>query len=139
MVYQIYYGDSRPRQVLFDIEFYSALDETVKEKKPDWHDEKKWYVELHSISFISGAINFIAIKAINYTADKLKGVPSFDWDEFKKDCEELEELRGWLWESHDNRRRTIKEVNRDMEEWGKYIKEKIYAFADKYGLHVNED
>lgn len=133
MVYQIYYSDSRPRQVLFDIEYYSALDETVKEKKPDWHDEKKWYVELHSTSFISGAVDFLANKL------RTRNGLDFNLEEFKRDCYDLEELRGWLWENHNNSLRTIKEVDRDKEEWGKYIKEKIYTFADKYGFYVNED
>lgn len=129
MVYQIYYGNNRPRQVLFDIEFYTSLDET----EPDWNNEKKWYVELHSTSFISGAVDFLSNKL------RTKDGMNFDIEEFKKDCYDLEELRGWLWETHNNSLRTIKEVYRDKEEWGKYIKDKIYAFADKYGLNVNED
>lgn len=133
MVYQIYYSDSRPRQILFYIEYYSALDKTARK------DNKNcWYVELHSNSFISGAVEFIAQQAI-FNLNKSNNSLLFNFDEFKKDCYEIEELRGWLWETHDNHLRTIEEVNKDKSEWGKYLEGKIHSFADKYGLYVNED
>ena len=122
MVYQIYYGDRRPGETLFDIEYYLALNESKKDT------DERWYVELHSSSLISGAVHFIC--------DVLK--PELVED-FIKDCEELEELRGWIWERHNNRSRTMEDAQKDKTEWGKYIEEKINTFCDKYGLNLNID
>lgn len=122
MVYQIYYGDKRPSEVLFDIEYFITHNET-KENTDD-----NWYVELHSLSFISGAINYIR----NVLKPELV-------EDFIKDCGELEELRGWVWETHRNHLRTVKEAESDKIEWGKYIEGKIKSFCDKYGLYLNID
>lgn len=122
MVYQIYYGDKRPSEVLFDIEYFITHNET-KENTDD-----NWYVELHSLSFISGAINYIR----NVLKPELV-------EDFIKDCGELEELRGWVWETHRNHLRTVKEAESDKIEWGKYIERKIKYFCDKYGLYLNID
>jgi len=122
MVYQIYYGEKRPRETLFDIEYFLTLDESKK------NTDENWYVELHSISFISGAVHFIC--------DVLK--PELR-EEFIKDCDELEELRGWIWERHNNRLRTLDTAQKDYAEWGKYIKERIDTFCNKYGLKLNVD
>lgn len=127
MVYQIYYGDSRPRQVLFDIEIYLSIVEE------DCATKGLWFVELHSHSSISGAVDFLWETFAN------KGGVFFSLEEFKKDCNELEELRGWLWETHNNHPRTMKEASKDKDEWMEYIRKKIYDFAKKYGLFVNED
>ena len=122
MVYQIYYGDKRPGETLFDIEYYLTLDESKKDT------DERWYVELHSSSFISGAVHFIC----GVLKPELR-------EEFIKDCDELEELRGWIWERHNNRLRTLDTAQKDYAEWGKYIKERIDTFCDKYGLYLNVD
>jgi DUF1365 family protein len=85
-------------------------------------------VELHSSSFISGAVHFIC------NVLKIELI-----EEFIKDCDELEELRGWIWERHNNRLRTLDTAQKDYAEWGKYIKERIDAFCNKYGLYLNVD
>lgn len=122
MIYQIYYeNETGHRQVMFDIEVYIS---EVKENK----NYGKWYVEMHSDSFVSGVVDFIV--------DKLDRNQK---DEFKTDCEELEELRGWLWETHSNYPRTMKEASDDRTIWMEYIKDKVYTFSKKYGLYVNED
>lgn len=122
MVYQIYYGDKRPGETLFDIEYFLTLDESKKDT------DEKWYVELHSSSFISGAVHFIC--------DVLK--PELR-EEFIKDCDELEELRGWIWERHNNHLRSIDDAKKDYREWMVYIETKISSFCDKYGLNLNTD
>lgn len=119
MVYQIYYGDKRPGETLFDIEYY--IKESDQEKG-------KWMVELHSLSFISGAVHFIC----NELKPELR-------EEFIKDCEELEELRRWIWEMHKNFPRPIQEASKDQNEWNIYIKEKMKTFCNKYGLYLNID
>lgn len=128
MVYQIYYGDDRPRRVMFDIEVYLAINDRHKD------DEDKWYVEMHSSAYISGAVEFLMDKAHHKDFDM-----NFLFYEFRDDCNELEELRGWLWETHNNHPRTMKEASKDKDEWMEYIRKKIYNFAEKYSLYVNED
>ena len=122
MVYLIYYGDNRPGETLFDIEYFITLDESKKDT------DEKWYVELHSSSFISGAVHFIC--------DVLK--PELR-EEFIKDCDELEELRGWIWERHNNHLRSIDNAKKDYREWMVHIEQKINTFCDKYGLNLNTD
>ena len=122
MVYQIYYGEKRPCETLFDIEYFLTLDESKKDT------DENWYVELHSISFISGAVHFIC--------DVLK--PELRED-FIKDCDELEELRGWIWERHNNHLRSIDDAKKDYREWMVHIEERINSFCDKYGLNLNTD
>ena len=125
MVYEIYYGDSRPRNVLFDIEIHLSLVEE------DCATKGLWFVELHSDSFISGATDFLFEKF--YHGD------GFNIDEFKKDCYDLEELRGWLWETHSNHPRPVELASKDKNEWEEYVREKIYSFANKYKLNINTD
>ena len=119
MVYQIYYGDKRPGETLFDIEYYLIVSDKEKDK---------WMVELHSLSFISGAVHFIC----NELKPELR-------DDFIKDCGELEELRGWIWETHRNYPRDMYEASKDQVEWGKHIEERIKSFCNKYGLYLNID
>lgn len=120
MVYQIYYGYERPGEVLFDIEYYVAQDPTP--------DGSLWHVELHCVSFVSGAVNFITT-----------ALPKTKKDEFIKDCHEIEELRGWVWETHRNPPRPLKSAQDDMRDWRRYIEAKLTTFCNKYGLHINED
>lgn len=117
MIYQIYYGTERPRKVLFDIEFYLCQSR-----------DSLWYVELHSNAFISGALDFILDNL-----DKTKR------EDFKKDCDELEELRGWVWETHRNWPRRLEDTQNDKKDWGEYIEAKLSGFCDKYGLYLNID
>ena len=122
MVYQIYYGMERPGETLFDIEYYLKIDE----RDPD--SDEKWMVELHCISFISGAVNFIF--------DTLRKERK---DEFIKDCKELEDLRGWLWETHRNYPRTLEDAQKDMKDWREYLEMKLRGFCNKYHLYLNID
>ncbi len=122
MVYQIYYGNGRPGLTLFDIEYYLTLDESKKDT------DERWYVELHSSPVLSESVRFVR--------DILK--PELVED-FIKDCAELEDLRGWIWERHRNWLRTMEDAQKDKTEWGKYIEERIKTFCDKYGLYLNVD
>ena len=117
MIYTISYKESR--RCLFDIEMYLKENDLKKDE---------WYVELHASSFISGVVNFLMENGNN-----------INLKEFEDDCFELEELRGWLWETHFNHPRSMDEASKDKREWQKYVEDKIYAFAKKYGLAVNTD
>lgn len=123
MVYQIYYrkGNTRPRRVLFDIEIYLVQNSF----EPD-----KWYTELHSLSFISGATEFLF--------DKFNE-GNFDIRQFKEDCNVLEELRGYIWEVCNNRPVVEVEAESRMKAEREEIEQKIKFFADKYGLEINID
>jgi hypothetical protein len=58
-----------------------------------------------------------------------------------EDSKKIEELRGWLYERSDTRN-TPTEKSLASKRHNKilaYVKEKVYAFADKYNLYVNED
>ena len=122
MVYQIYYGEERPRQTLFDIEYYLTLDDTKKDT------DERWYVELHCRPILSESVRFVR--------DILK--PELVED-FIKDCAELEDLRGWIWERHRNWNRDIDTAKKDYNTWMVHIEERINSFCDKYGLNLNTD
>ena len=119
MVYQIYYGN---RKTVFDIEYYM----TINERKND--TEEKWYVEIHSRPILSESVQFVR--------DILKPEQV---EEFIKDCAELEDLRGWIWEKHRNWDRDIDAAKKDYREWMVHIEERINSFCDKYGLKLNMD
>ena len=123
MIYQIYYGDLNSRKVLFDIEYYI----TCSDEPNDMGYDNKWYLELDSYPFISNAVFFI------------RTLKPEQLEEFSKDCKELEELRGCIWEKHGNRCRTLQEAEKDKKEWGVYIEDTIKKFCDKYGLFLNID
>jgi hypothetical protein len=122
MVYQIYYGDKRPGETLFDIEYFLTVDESKKDT------DEKWYVELHCRPIVSESVNFIRYILRPELVD-----------DFIKDCAELEDLRGWIWEQHRNWLRTMDAAQKDYAEWGKYIREKVDTFCNKYGLYLNID
>jgi len=124
MVYKIYYrkkDDVRPRRVLFDIEIYLVQDD---------HRSDKWYTELHSSSFVSGVTA--------YLFDKFNE-GGFDISQFNMDCEDIEELRGWIWEVCDNRPIIKDSARSRMEIETEEIDQRIRTFADKYGLEISTD
>ena len=126
MVYQIYFGDrGMKHNVLFDIEVYLKQDR-----------KGHWYSEMHSHSFGSAFINY-------FKSDDIKALLENDvvLSNMIEDSKELEELRGWLYERLDIRNTPI-ELSLASKRHKKvlaYVEEKVYAFADKYNLYVNED
>lgn len=126
MVYQIYFGDrGMKHNVLFDIEVYLTED-----------GRSHWYSEIHSHSFGSAFINY-------FKSDDMKVLleNNIVLSNMIEDSKELEELRGWLYERSDIRNKPI-ESSLASERHKKvlaYVEEKVYAFADKYNLYVNED
>lgn len=126
MVYQIYFGDrGMKHNVLFDIEVYLTGDGRCH-----------WYSEIHSNSFGSAFINY-------FESDDMKtllenGVVLSNMIE---DSKELEELRGWLYERADISNTPLAPplASKRHEKILAYVKEKVYAFANKYNLYVNVD
>lgn len=120
MVYQIYF--EKRRDCLFDIEFHKSINEFSRS------DNDRWYMEIDVVTSISGALEFIQ-KKINST----------NIQEFYDDCNIIEELRGWLWENHNNKLGNLNEINIRYSNIQKDLKEIIYKFATKWGLNVKED
>lgn len=120
MVYKIYGNKAPYSGKMFDIELYLTKNEL---------EEDSWYVELHSISFISGSVEYIKK---HLSDDKI--------DDFINDCITAEELRGWLWESEDNYCRTKLEAEDFMnKEIRPKLETMINKFITKWGLYLATD
>ena len=128
MVFQIYFGErGMEHNVLFDIEVYLKQEERLG---------GDWYSEIISRAFGSAFTNYFFSVNIQELIDKGSYI-----SDMVKDAKELEELRGWLYERADFSNTPIN-MNWASERHKKvvaYVKEKVYAFADKYNLNVNED
>lgn len=120
MTIDINYG----KYTLFDIDYYMAIaDEKV--------EEKKWYSEICCTVCVRGISKFLQ--------DKLKDA-SFDIDEFIKDSEEIQEIRGWLWERHDNKICDMDTCsNRHYHIFKPEFDAIIKTYCDKYGFSINID
>lgn len=124
MVYQIYFGDrGMKHNVLFDIEVYLTGDGRCN-----------WHSEIHSSAFGSAFINY-------FKSEDMKALLVNDvvLSNMIEDSKELEELRGWLYERSDNKPIESSLASKRHKNVLAYVKEKVYAFADKYNLYVNED
>ena len=128
MVFQIYFGErGMEHNVLFDIEVYLKKEERLC---------GEWQSEIHSSAFGSAFANYFFSVNIQELIDKGSYI-----SDMVKDAKELEELRGWLYERA-NFSNTPINMNWASERHKKviaYVREKVYAFADKYNLNVNED
>ena len=109
---------------LFDIEFYQAKSETEK-------DKDCWYSEIDCVVCVKGITYFLK--------DKLND-PTFNVDEFIKDSETIQEIRGWLWETHSNKLCDL-ETNsqRHYHVFKPELDEIINSYCEKYGFSINED
>lgn len=126
MTYQLYYipnGDSEYSRgyTLFDIEYYKTQSE----------EKDKWFSEIHCLPIVEGITHFLN--------DKFKD-DTFDYKEFIKDAEEIQEIRGLLYEKFDNKPK----IHKDCDEFhyrifGKTLKTILMDFCDKYGLWINVD
>ena len=126
MTYQIYYipkgmqNNSRG-YTLFDIEYYQ--EQSI--------NSKDWYSEIDCLPVVEGIAYFLK-DAFN---DK-----DFIFEDFVKESDEIQEIRGLLFECYDNKPKSHIDAHHfHYHIFGKVLKEKIDAFCDKYGLHVNID
>lgn len=127
MIYQIYYTpkDTKEdiRYVIFDIEYYLSKD--------DINEKNNWFSEIHCLPCIGGITKFLK--------DKLND-KDFNCDEFVALGEEIEEIRGLLYERYDNKPKKYSAAKDfHYKVFGKVLEEKIEAFAKKYDLHINRD
>ena len=128
MVFQIYFGErGMEHNVLFDIEVYLNKEERLG---------GDWYSEIISRAFGSAFTNYFFNVNIQELIDKGSYI-----SDMVKDAKELEELRGWLYERADfsNTPINMTWASERHKKVVAYVKEKVYAFADKYNLNVNED
>lgn len=127
MVYQIYYTpkDSKNNDrgnVMFDIEYYLSKSEV----KNDY-----WFSELSCLPRVKGIVSFLKDK---------RNDENFNYDEFVELAEEIQEIRGLLYERYNNRPKQYDEANEfHYTFFGKILEEKLETFANKYNLHINID
>lgn len=127
MTYQIYYmsKDSKNNDrdnVMFDIEYYMSKSEV----KNDY-----WFSEIHCLPRIKGITYFLKDKQTD---------TNFDYNEFVNLAEEIQEIRGLLYERYNNRPKPYDEANEfHYKVFGKILEEKLEAFANKYNLYINRD
>lgn len=128
MVFQIYFGErGMEHNVLFDIEVYLKQEERLG---------GDWQSEIISRAFGSAFTNYFFSVNIQELIDKGSYI-----SDMVKDAKELEELRGWLYEIANffNTPINMTLASERHKKVVAYVKEKVYAFADKYNLNVNED
>lgn len=128
MVFQIYFGErGMEHNVLFDIEVYLKQEERLG---------GDWYSEIISSAFGSAFANYFFSVNIQELIDKGSYI-----SDMVKDAKELEELRGWLYEraNFSNTPINMTLASERHKKVVAYVKEKVYVFADKYNLNVNED
>ena len=110
--------------VVFDIEYYMNKDETSK-------DNDCWNSEIYPSLCPEGVTRFLK--------DKFKD-ESFDYEAFIKDAEYIDDIRGYLYEHHDNRNKTMKDAeNFHYHVFGPKVDKILKDFADKWGLWINKD
>ena len=128
MVFQIYFGErGMEHNVLFDIEVYLNKEDRLG---------GDWYSEIISRAFGSAFTNYFFSVNIQELIDKGSYI-----SDMVKDAKELEELRGWLYEIANffNTPINMTLASERHKKVVAYVREKVYAFADKYNLNVNED
>ena len=126
MTYQIYYipkGEQNNNKgyTLFDIEYYLNQSDNSED----------WYSEIHCLPIVKGIAYFLK-DVIN---DK-----DFIFEDFVKESDEIQEIRGLLYEHYNNKPKSYVDAHHfHYHIFVKVLKEKINTFADKYGLFVNID
>lgn len=121
MTIDINYG----KYTLFDIEYYITQFENSKDKTNSWHSE------LSSCTRVKGISKFLQ--------DKL-GNTKFDVDEFIRDSEEIQELRGWLWEKHSNNLTDMNSCSdRHYHVFKPELDQIIDNYCKNYGFTINID
>jgi pyruvate/oxaloacetate carboxyltransferase len=114
--------DNNRGNVMFDIEYYMEKSEV----KNDY-----WFSDIHCLPCIKGITYFLKDK---------QGDNNFDYDEFVNLGEEIQEIRGLLYERYNNKPKIYDEARVfHYKVFGKILEEKIEAFANKYNLHINRD
>lgn len=126
MTYQIYYipkGEQNNSRgyTLFDIEYYQEQS----------NNSKDWFSEINCLPVVEGIAYFLK--------DSLNN-KDFIFEDFVKESDEIQEIRGLLYECYDNKPKSHIDAHHfHYHIFGKVLKEKVYTFANKYDLFVNID
>ena len=126
MTYQIYYIPKEEQNnsrgyTLFDIEYYQKQN----------NNSKDWYSEISCLPIVKGIAYFLK-DALNNK--------DFIFEDFIKESDKIQEIRGLLYEHYNNKPKPhIDAQHFHYQIFGKVLKEKVYTFANKYGLFVNID
>jgi hypothetical protein len=126
MTYQIYYipkgePNSSRGYTLFDIEYYQEQSDKSKD----------WYSEIHCLPVVEGIAYFLK-DALNNK--------DFMFEDFIKEADEIQEIRGLLYERYDNKPKSHTDAHHfHYHIFGNVLKEIVDKFANKYGLFVNID
>jgi len=127
MTYQIYYlpngsPEGSRGYTVFDIEYY------MKQVR----DKDLWFSEIHCLPCVEGVSRFLK--------DQL-GKEDFDFEQFIKDAYEIQELRGFLWEKHDNKPKVLKDASDFHYHGFNHEIESIFeVFVRRYdGMNLNVD
>lgn len=127
MVYTIEYIKDNKIHVLYDINVFLELHEDYLDKKTgEVYDA--WRTELHCICFGEG------IAA--YVYDKINNDETLE--KFKKDCNYMSFLRGFLHEQHRDYWLKYEEAKKFFNSFIKEIDLVITTFALKWGLNVKK-
>lgn len=123
-VYQLRYVPKgkyeRDYATLFDIEYFQNRS-----------DSGLWYSEINVTPIVEGITLFLN--------DKFRD-SDFDYKQFIKEATEIQELRGLLYESYDNKPRVLTDANEfHCRVFLPHLKNILKMFAEKYNLWINED
>lgn len=108
--------------VMFDIEYYLSKSEVRN---------NYWFSELSCLPCVKGMVSFLKDK---------RNDENFNYDEFIELAEEIQEIRGLLYERYNNKPKPYDEANEFYYKvFGKILEEKLETFANKYNLYINID
>lgn len=122
MTFQIYWGEDFTKHrgyTMFDIEYYQTRV-----------DKNKWQSEIHVLPCVEGLVRYTFAQKDN---------PDFYIEDFIRDSEEIQELRGWLWERDGTHNQPSEDSNLHYGDRYKYIDSKLHDYAKKYGMYVSRD
>jgi hypothetical protein len=124
MIYYIKYNANGELYTMFDIEYY--LKEFNSEKA-------EMLSEIHVSIIPNGYTHFVA--------DKLReeAFESFNLEDFIKDVNKINNLRGLLYEWYDNRPRQLSDAKIFHNEFGDKFKKILTEFVEKYNLSLEVD
>lgn len=115
---------------LFDIEYY-LKDAEATDGRGMTYSTGLWFSEISVLPIVEGLVRFLK--------DKFDE-GGFDHMDFIKDADEIQELRGLLYEWENNRpKEKMAAINYHYDDFGVKLENKLNEFAKKWGLYVSRD
>lgn len=117
MTYKVFYKD----KVMFDIEYFLSKSK----------DNTKWFSEIDCLPCVGGLSYFLK--------DKLSD-SNFNFEKFVEDTNEIQEIRGLLYEKYDNMPKQIEEARRFHYHVFRPILDRILkSFCERFDLSFITD